>query len=531
MADPNPATTLNPPPGSSLIETYLAAGRLRPAATMMVWTDTGLHQTTLSETLAQGAALAAGLRTLGVGPGDVIATQLPQSLELAATYVAAAYLDAVVLSIVPAFGAAELAYILRESAARVLITRPAYRGVDSRQRVLDCGDLPALAHHIVTGTAASSGTLAYADLLATRPAARVPAATRGPEAVSFLCYTSGTTSAPKGAMHNFRSMYAEIIGIERLMGKTAEGVTMSPWPAGHVAGALMVLRFLMCGRTLVLMDHWDAKAAADLMEKHSASFGSGTPFHLSGLLDAADAAGHALANLTSFQSGAAPVPPSLVARCNDRGIALFRSYGSTEHITSTYGAASDPLEKRLHTEGRVVPGAEVRVCDDDGNFLPQGVDGEIVSRGLDLFLGYTREELNREAFLPGGWYRSGDIGHLDAEGYLVITDRKKDIIIRGGENISSREIEDHLHAHPAVAEVAAVAAPDERLGEIVCVFVVLRPGTGIDIPEIERWFRERGLSRRKVPERLEIVAALPRNTTGKVLKQELRKVLREGVQC
>jgi acyl-CoA synthetase len=510
---------------ATLYESYLSAGRRKPEAEMLVWTEAGLERLTLAQALEQGAAVAEGLRGLGVGKGDVIATQLPQSLELAVCFVAAARLGAVLLPIVPAFGPTELGFILRESQAKVLVTRDRWRKVDCRERLLAVGPLPDLVAHIVSSASPVEGAVAWNGIASAPPAE--PPATSAPGDLSFLIYTSGTTADPKGVQHSNASLLSEIRDIDDVSGEAVHKVTMSPWPSGHIAGTLMILRFLVSGSTVVLMDHWDAKIAADLMQLHGASFGSGTPFHLIGLLDAADVAGHDFAAMKSFQVGAAPVPPSLVARCAERGLATFRSYGSTEHPTSTYGSPDDPLEKRLTTEGRLVPGVEIRIVDDEGRFIPSDKDGEIVTRGPDMFVGYRRADLNAAAFLPGGWYRTGDIGHLDADGYLILTDRKKDIIIRAGENISSREIEDHLHAHPAVAEVAAVAAPHPRMGEVVCVFIAVRPGHTINMAEIHRWFRERGLTRHKTPERLEIIEALPRNTTGKVLKHELRRQLKE----
>jgi non-ribosomal peptide synthetase component E (peptide arylation enzyme) len=186
--------------------------------------------------------------------------------------------------------------------------------------------------------------------------------------------------------------------------------------------------------------------------------------------------------------------------------------------------ANDPLDKQLHTEGRAMAGAELRFVGDDGQDVPVGQEGEIATRGPDLFQGYFDPALNASAFLPGGWYRTGDIGRLDAGGYLLITDRKKDIIIRGGENISSREVEDLLLRHPSIADVAVVAAKDGRMGEVVMACVVLRPGNQITLKSIRDFFVSSGVAKQKTPERLVIVDALPRNASGKVLKHELRRL-------
>ena len=253
---------------------------------------------------------------------------------------------------------------------------------------------------------------------------------------------------------------------------------------------------------------------------------SGTPYHINSLLDAAHADGRDLSSLTEFLVGAAAVPPEVVERCQRAGILTYRAYGSTEHPTITSGAPEHSVQRRAHTDGVPDPGCRIRIVDDDGVDLPRGEAGEIVSQGPDQFLGYHRPELNDDAFLPGGWFRTGDIGRLDAEGFLTVTDRKKDIIIRGGENIASKEVEDYLASHPAVSEAAVVAAPDERLGERVCAFVILQPGQALTLDELRVHFAALQVARQKTPERLELVTELPRTPSGKVKKFELRERLR-----
>jgi len=238
---------------------------------------------------------------------------------------------------------------------------------------------------------------------------------------------------------------------------------LSPGPPGHVAGALSMLRVLVHAVPIVAMDQWDATAAARLIEEHRVTSSSGTPFHLSGIIEAAERDGRDVGSLVNYLVGAAPVPSTLVERSIARGIAVYHCYGSSEHPTVTSGTVDDPLDKQLHTEGRVMAGSELRFVDDDGRDVPPGEEGEIATRGPELFVGYFDEALNAAAFLPGGWYRTGDIGRLDADGYLLITDRKNDTISRGGENISSKEDEELLLDRPQVAEVAVVAAKDERM--------------------------------------------------------------------
>jgi acyl-CoA synthetase (AMP-forming)/AMP-acid ligase II len=275
------------------------------------------------------------------------------------------------------------------------------------------------------------------------------------------------------------------------------------------------------------MDNWDASAAARLIEEHRVRNAQGTPFHLHGLLETAAASQRDLSSLTDYLIGGANVPPALVEQAQTAGLATYRCYGSSEHPTISSGTPSDPLDKRAGTDGRLLDGCEVRILDDEGADLPRDQEGEIVCRGPELFVGYTKDALNAESFLPGGWFRTGDVGVLDADGYLRITDRKKDIIIRGGENISSKEVEDILARHPAVVEAAVVGMPDERYGERVCAYVILHHGAKLALPEVLDHFAAEGVARQKTPEQLIEVDELPRTPMGKVRKVELRTRLRK----
>jgi acyl-CoA synthetase (AMP-forming)/AMP-acid ligase II len=251
-------------------------------------------------------------------------------------------------------------------------------------------------------------------------------------------------------------------------------------------------------------------------------------------LDAADLAtmGEAIRALgAGLLTGDPQITGALVDFAAVIAAAVYRCYGSSEHPTISSGTVDDPLAKRATTDGRVLGGSEVRLVDEYGDDVPEGAEGEIASRGGELFLGYTDTSLDRESFLPGRWYRTGDIGRLDGDGYLTITDRKKDIIIRGGENISSKEVEDVLTEHPSVLDAAAVGMPDERLGERVCAIVVLGEGAALDVEDVRAHFAAAGLARQKTPERIEIVAELPRTPAGKVQKFVLREQLARGTSA
>jgi acyl-CoA synthetase (AMP-forming)/AMP-acid ligase II len=273
------------------------------------------------------------------------------------------------------------------------------------------------------------------------------------------------------------------------------------------------------------MERWDPARAAALVDEYRLTVAGGAPVQLAALLDEQERGTATLASLREFGTGAAGVPPALIVRAESAGIRAHRTYGSSESPIVSMGDASDPLDKRAGTDGRLLPGKEVRIVDAHGQDVETGTAGEILLRSRSQFVGYTDPARTAEAFLPGGWFRTGDIGRLDDDGYLTITGRKKEIIIRGGENISAQEVEAVLSEHPAVAEVAVLGLPDERMGERVCAVVVLRPGGALTLGDVGAHFAATGVARQKTPERLEIVATLPRTPSGKVPKHVLLEQL------
>jgi len=503
----------------TLISAFIAAAKARPDAKVVFTSETRAGEDALGAILAAGRRAGARLASMGVGAGDIVAVMLPNWREWLVSCVASQQAGAVMLPIVSIYGAKELGFILRQSRAKAIVTPSHWRNVDYAALIAACGELPDLNHHIMVGKAFAA---LEADIAVGTPPAR------SADDLAMLVYTSGTTADPKGVMHSSRGLLAELAVQAEARKDIADEVVLTPWPPGHVAGALGLLRFLAHGVTLVAMDQWDARVAAELTDRYKVTTSSGTPFHLSGIMDAADRDARDLTSLRNYVVGAAPVPPTLVERCVSQKLAVFHCYGSSEHPTVTSGVATDPLDKQLHTEGRVMAGTELRFVDDDGADAPTGAEGEIATRGPELFIGYLDPALNAAAFLPGGWYRTGDIGRLDEDGYLLITDRKKDIIIRGGENISSREVEDLLLRHLAVADVAVIAAKDERMGEVVMACIVPKPGANITLEDIREHFLTAGVARQKTPERLAVLDALPRNASGKVLKHELRTLATAG---
>lgn len=508
------------PAGRSLAEAFAEAAEHSPTTPLIAASAVRPGEHRLADLHDAGRRFGAHLRRLGIEPGDFVAVQLPAWAEWVVAAIGIAHAGAVILPIVSIYAAQEMRFILGQVGARAIVTPDRWRGTEYAKLVSEvANEAPGLIH-IVIGHAVS-GALAWGDMVA--PIQIDQPETRGPDDLAMVIYTSGTTSDPKGVRHSNRTILSELAAQSQARRGSQGEFAFCPWPPGHVAGALQMMRHAAEALPLLLQDQWDPAEAARLIDEYAVTSASFTPFHLTGLLDAADRDGRSLQTLTNCLVGAAPVPGGLIARCASRGLRTYRSYGSTEHPTVTTGHADDPVAKRLTTEGRAMSGCELRFVDDRGFDVADGNEGELVVRGPELFLGYVDDSLDREAFLDGGWFRTGDIGRVDEDGFLLITDRKKDIIIRGGENISSREVEEVLLSHPSVAEAAVVAAADERMGEVVCAYVVTGARSSLSIDQVRDHFRLVGVARQKTPEKLVIVPELPRNASGKVLKQELRR--------
>lgn len=491
-----------------------------------VWSPQRPALTTLGELHARGIALGGALVAAGIGKDDVVALQMPNWLEAAVLYHACTEIGAVVLPIIHIYGPAEVGYILDESTAAMLVTPDRWMGVDYTQREVGTrGDMVRV--FVGDDCPSAPGVVSFAELeaAATTEYQRPDLCA---DDVHLLCYTSGTTANPKGVQHSHNTLLAESRQLDEVTGTRDGDVFLCPNPVGHMAGIIAGLQnpFLF-GEHCILMDGWDPQAAGELIRDQRVTRSGGAPFFLATLLDHVEAHPELdVSSLGLFGCGGAGVLPSLIERADTVGWWSFRSFGSTEHPSITSGYVGDALEKRAHTDGRPMPGVEVRIVDDAGAMLPAGEVGEIQSRGPDLFLGYTDPSLDADAFSADGWYRTGDLGRLDADGFLTVTDRIKDIVIRGGENVSAAEVEDVLVRHAKVREAAVTAVPDRRYGERVCAFLV--PVASDDPPtldELVAHFRAAGVAKHKTPERLEIVAELPRTLAGKVQKHVLRDSL------
>jgi acyl-CoA synthetase (AMP-forming)/AMP-acid ligase II len=498
---------------------------LAEAAPERVVAVDGEVRLTAAELRRRALRLAAWIAAQGVEPGEVVSFQLPNWHEAMIVAFACAYGGFVVQPLVPIFREAELGFMLADAGARVLFVPGRFGKTDYlalAQAVR--GAVPSLAR--VVGVRDPRGDAAFEAVAADGPAPEPPPRP-DPNAVKLILYTSGTTSAPKGVIHTHNTLDAELRNYTGYLRMDARDVIFMPSTVGHITGYLYGLEMpVLLGCPTVLMDAWDADRAAELIEAHGVTYTVGATTFIQELAQACAETGRTLPSLRYFPTGGAPVPPSVIELA-ERAFARalpFRIYGSTEAPTVTLGDfGPDSLRARADTDG-VPVGNEVRIIGPDGAPAPAGQDGEVVVRGEEVCVGYLRWADNA-AFDADGFFHTGDLGRLTAGGALEITGRKKDLIIRGGENISPREVEDAISELPQVQEVAVVAMPHPRLGETGCAVAVLRPGASLELADVTRHLAAKGLAKPKWPERLVVLDAMPHTPAGKIVKTRLREMV------
>ena len=466
-------------------------------------------------------SLAWSLQARGVGPGDVVAFQLPNWVEAGITFWAAAYLGAAVVPVVHFYGAKEVDHILRETSPDVIVTADRFGRTDHLE-VYEAllsdrpGPLWLVAGETPPRDLPTRAT-PFESMLDVDPVTQ-PAAV-DPDDPAVVGFTSGTTRDAKGVVHSHRTIGCETRQLDYMFPRGGPP-QITGAPVGHFIGMLNAFLVpLLRDRPVNLIDVWEPGEVLRMMREEGLGVAGGATYFLTSLLDHPDMSDEHLSLMPFAGLGGSPVPVAVTERATKLGISVFRSYGSTEHPSITGCLLDEPEAKRLRTDGRPLPGVEVRLA---GN-------GEIRSRGPDCFVGYTDPRLTAAAFEGDGWYRTGDVGVLDDDGYLTITDRISDVIIRGGENVSAQEIEELMMEQDEVAEVAVVAAPDERLGEHAAA--VVRVGDRMAAPTLEQvraHLAASGLARQKWPESLSVVADFPRTPSGKVQKFILRQQLRDG---
>lgn len=474
--------------------------------------------------------LCAALSARGYVAGDVIAFQLPNWRETLIIDLACARLGLAIAPIVPIYRDTELAFMLADCGARAIFLPGHHRGHDYTamlQRLRP--QLPQL-RDVFPVRAEAEGCRSYATLLETRDA-KMEAPAVSADAVKLVLYTSGTTGRPKAVLHSHNTRARGVRKVYEIWGQREGDVMLMASPVTHITGfgSGLELPFLTGMRT-VFMERWDAARGVELIDREKVTISMGaTPF-LQELLDAADKAGSRLDSLRRYACGGAAVPPALIRRAWTQlaGCRAFRVYGSSEAPLVAMGfCGADEMDLAAETDGEI-RAYEVKIADDDGRALPDGEDGEICVRGPSMFLGYLDPRQTDDSFDADGYFHTGDIGRKDARNALQITDRKKDLINRGGEKISAKEVEDILYRHPSVAEVAVIAVPHARLGETTCACVVLKAGCTLDFDSLKRHVTDSGVARQKLPERLEIVDALPKTPSGKVRKDVLRQQFKEA---
>lgn len=504
--------------------------RREPGRVCRVWSQLHPYDGTVGDVHDLARRLAGGLRARGIGPGDVVAFQLPNWVEAAACFWGTSLLGAVLVPIVHFYGPKEVGYILGESRARALVTADRFGHLDYLAALDGVRPrLPDLEVVIVVGEETAEGER-FEDVVDTEPLAAPEAV--APDTPAVVAYTSGTTADPKGVVHTHRSLLAEVRQLAGMHPGGARPLLVGA-PVGHAIGMLSGLLLpLQRGDPVNLIDVWDPAAVLKAMLEADLSAGSGATFFFTSLLDHADCGPEHVERMGHIGLGGAPVPAAVTERASALGISVVRSYGSTEHPSTTGATHDEPEDKRKYTDGRPMAGVDLRLVDDRGDAVAPGEAGEILSRGPDLFAGYTNAEMTADAVDTDGWYHTGDVGVLDDDGWLTITDRRRDVIIRGGENISAAEVEALLAHLPGVAEVAVVAAPDPRLGEHGCALV--RPVPGVEPPDLEairRHLDAAGLARQKWPEEVRPVDDFPRTPSGKIKKFVLRQQLRAEAEA
>ncbi|MFA5883253.1 MAG: AMP-binding protein [Acidimicrobiia bacterium] len=512
---------------ASFLEREISAA---PDLTFRVWSTTHPFTGTTGGLYEQSSRLAASLHRMGIGVGDVVAYQVPNWAESVSVICAGFRLGAVMVPIVHFYGAREVEFILRQSGARALVTVDRFGHVDHLANLAGYRDRVEMLEHVIvipSGTPGPElpGAVSFTDLLDAAPLTGTPDI--DPDAAAMIGYTSGTTAEPKGVLHTHRSLLFEVPQLSALAPDARPILNASP--LAHMTG--MLASFLLPvyrHHQIHLTDQWDPQEALRIILEADVSAGAGATIFLTSLLDAPGFGPEHARRIANVGLGGAPVPTAVAERAEAAGITVFRSYGSTEHPSITGCRTDEPREKRNRTDGHPMLGVEIRLVDDDAEVGP-GVPGEILSRGPDLFAGYTDPELTARSVTPDGWYRTGDVGVLDDDGYLTITDRVSDIIIRGGANISAAEIEEALMTMPGIAECAVVAAPDERMGEHALAAIRLRTDAPApDLAAVQAHLDSAGLPKQKWVEEVRILDEFPRTPSGKIRKFVLRDELRNA---
>ncbi|HXK54305.1 MAG TPA: AMP-binding protein, partial [Hyphomicrobiales bacterium] len=473
----------------------------------------------------RATAIAANLRRLGVRKGDVVSFQLPNWWQFPALLIANTRIGAVNNPMMPIFRHRELSFMLAQAGSKVFIAPSSFRNFDHGRLALQLHEeIDGLDHVLLID---GEGGNSFEQVLLEENHDPLPEGCGAdPDGVTQLLFTSGTTGEPKGVMHTSNTLIGTTLQFAARMGLGENEIIFMPSPFAHQAGyEYGALLALLIGAPLIMQDVWDPATARDLIARYKATYTfASTPF----LADLAALEGVQPDDMPDFRlfvTSGAPIPPAVVAAAQERlGITVVGGWGMSECGILTTTELSG--HKVRESDGHALPGSQVRVVDEAGNEAPRGQEGRFQIRGTGLFVGYLKRpdlyDIDEE-----GWFDTGDLARMDEEGYIRITGRSKDIIIRGGENIPVVEVENALYNMPQVADCAIVAMPDPRLGERGCVFILPKPFADIDMEAMRAHLASQGISKSYWPERLEIVDEMPRTASGKIQKFVLRERARQ----
>lgn len=473
------------------------------------------------------SCLANWMLAKGIESGDRIAFQLPGWCEFTVIYLACLKIGAVSVPLLPSWREAELVWVLNKCQAKMFFAPTLFKQTRPVDLILPLqNQLPQLQQIVgVDKLAPATSSLSLSQIIADNTPLTTAITTHGDELAAVL-FTSGTEGLPKGVMLTHNNILASERAYCARLNLTWQDVFMMPAPLGHATGFLhgVTAPFLIGARS-VLLDIFTPDACLALLEQQRCTCMLGaTPF-VYDLLNVLEKQPADLSALRFFLCGGTTIPKKVARECQQLGIKLLSVYGSTESSPHAVVNLDDPLSRFMHTDGYAAAGVEIKVVDDARKTLPPGCEGEEASRGPNVFMGYFDEpELTARALDEEGWYYSGDLCGMDEAGYIKITGRKKDIIVRGGENISSREVEDILLQHPKIHDACVVAMPDERLGERSCAYVVLKaPHHSLSLEEVVAFFSRKRVAKYKYPEHIVVIEKLPRTASGKIQKFLLRK--------
>jgi len=477
---------------------------------------------TWAEAKTQAERAAAGFARLGIGAGDVVSWQLPTWLEAKVLVLALARLGAIQNPMLPIYRDREVGFITRQAKSKLLVVPSTWAGFD----------FEAMAKGIASAIGGEGGSLdvlvADKALPQGDPSALPPPPDPSDDTIRWYFYTSGTTADPKGAQHTDRTILASALGMNACLEVTDADRNAVVFPFTHIGGIGWLFSALAVGFPTVYIERFDPAKTIALIQEHDVTMaGAGTPFHMAYLAAQRQLpeGGRLFPSVRVYCGGGAPKPPQLHydVKAEMGGVGIVSGYGLTEAPIVAMGTIHDTDEQLANTEGKAPAGVQLRAVTLEGKEAGIGEEGEIRVKARQLMKGYLDSSLDAEAFDDEGWFKTGDLGRLDADGMVTITGRVKDIIIRNMENVSAKEVEDVLFGHPDIADVAVIGVPDPKTGERVCAVVVPKDADApISFQAMVAYAKDQGLMTQKLPERLEIVDALPRNPTGKVLKFELR---------